>query len=126
MAANKNSAYRVLIVQDDAALAGLLAGLLRHPARSIEIRDSAFEALQFVRHNPVDLVVLDPVMAGRDDAQLTGQIRKWLPRAHIVLCTGYLAGDLARHAETVRSDRNPRERFAAGEVLQIADTYSSE
>ena len=43
---NKQDIYRVLIVDEDAALRELLAGLLRAPNRSVDVRDSARTALE--------------------------------------------------------------------------------
>src|ERR1035438_9730153 len=61
---NKQDIYRVLIVDEDAALRETLAGLLRAPNRSVEVRDGARTALEFLRHNPIDVAFVDAALTG--------------------------------------------------------------
>ena len=61
--------YRVLIVDDDAPVREVLAALLRAPNRSIEMRDSARAALEFLQHDPIDLAFVDAKMPGMTGAE---------------------------------------------------------
>ena len=60
--ANKQEIYRVLIVDENAAMREMLAGLLRAPNRSVEVRDGARAALEFVQHNPIDVAFVDAAL----------------------------------------------------------------
>ncbi|MCX7914961.1 MAG: DNA-binding response regulator, partial [Verrucomicrobiae bacterium] len=53
------SPFRILVVDDEPALCELLAEVLKSLRRSVEVRDTAGGALDFVSRNPVDLAFLD-------------------------------------------------------------------
>ena len=72
MTGTHTNPYRILIVDDEAAICELLAEILKSPTRSIEVRDTARGALEFIAQNPVDLAFLDiniPGMSGLDVAR---------------------------------------------------------
>jgi CheY-like chemotaxis protein len=121
----KKTPYRVLIVDDEPDERDLLAELLSGPNRAVEVRDTARAALEFLQHNPVDLVFLDYRMPGTSGLDLAEQIKAKYPQAHIVMCTGYLveAGcpEIRDSAEHVL-----HKPLNLGEVLQLADAYRDE
>ncbi len=120
------SAYRVLIVDDDPHIRALLAELLTAPHRSIEVRDTPRAALEFVRHNPVDLALLDMMMPGMDGVELAGKIKAKCPQAHVVICTGYFAEAMTASAEANQVDRILQKPLNLGALMQLADAYSEQ
>ena len=88
---SKQVVYRVLIVDEDAGIREMLADLLRAPNRSVEMRDSARAALEFLQHNPVDIAFVDAMLAGTGSKDLADTIRKRCPHAHVVVCAGRLS-----------------------------------
>ncbi len=121
----KKTLYRVLIVDDEPDERDLLAELLSGPNRAVEVCDSARAALEFLQHNPVDLVFLDYRMPQISGLDLAERIKAMHPQAHIVMCTGYLveAGcpEVRHSAEHVL-----HKPLNLGEVLQLADAYTDE
>lgn len=121
----KKTPYRVLIVDDEPDERDLLAELLSGPNRAVEVCDTARAALEFLQHNPVDLVFLDYRMPQINGLDLAEQIKAMHPQAHIVICTGYLveAGcpEVRNSAEHVL-----HKPLNLGEVLQLADAYTDE
>jgi CheY-like chemotaxis protein len=115
--------YRVLVVDDELAERELLAELLSGPRRSVEVCDGPVSALEYLRHNPVDLAFVDHCMPGMTGSDLAEQIRAANPKAHIIICTGYLveAGcpEVLQRAEHVL-----HKPLNLGEVLQLAEAYS--
>jgi two-component system response regulator RegA len=122
----KRDPYRILIVDDDAAICDLLSELLQSPSRSIEVRDTPRAALEFLQRNPVDLAFVDLVMPGMKGTELAKKIKERCPQAHIVICTGYLTEASAAEAQAVPVDCLLEKPLDLGEVLELADSYSTE
>lgn len=126
MADSQNNIYRVLIVDDDPHVRMLLAELMKSPNRSVEVRDTPRAAVEFVRHNPVDLALLDMMMPGMNGVELAKKIKQKCPQAHIVICTGYLAQAAEANAEAHVADKIFEKPLNLGELLQLADAHTSE
>jgi len=124
-AISKPNLYRVLIVDEDAGVREMLAELLRAPNRSIEIRDSARAALEFLQHNAVDIAFVDAMLAGTASQDLADAIRKRCPHAHVVVCAGRLSQpwDAAGHLKKGARDL---QAMQFGETLQLADSCTTE
>ena len=123
---NYKSLYRVLIVDDDPGICRILADVLRAPNRSIDVRDTARAALEFLQHNPIDLAFIDLMMPGTTGEKLAEKIKEQCPRAHVVICTGQLAGTATGEARATNAERVLRKPLNLGEVLQLADSYTTE
>jgi CheY-like chemotaxis protein len=119
----KPNLYRILVVDDDPSIREILAELMRGPRRSVEVRDNARSALEFLDHNPIDLAMLDLMMPGMNGMELAEKIRERCPQAHIVICTGYLASDVKKKG-TAAVDQVVQKPFNIGEILQLAESYS--
>jgi DNA-binding response OmpR family regulator len=82
-------AKRILVVDDDAAVATMLSrALARHGFKPDTCR-TGDEALAKVEEGPYDAAVLDLVMPGRDGADLAGALRAKLPGLTVAFLTGY-------------------------------------
>jgi CheY-like chemotaxis protein len=126
MIENKQNLYRVLIVDDDPAICQIMADLLQAPDRSIEVRDTPRAALEFLDHNPIDLAFVDLMMPGMTGTKLAEKLKERCPQAHVILCTGQLAGAASAEAHPTSAERVLRKPFNLGEVLQLADSYTVE
>jgi CheY-like chemotaxis protein len=122
----KPAVYRILIVDDDAAIRDLLSELLQAPNRSIEARDTPRAALEFLQHNPVDLAFLDLIMPGMNGNELAKKVKELYPRTHIVICTGHLTDASVTEAHAIPVDHLMEKPLDLGELLELADTYSKE
>src|ERR1700722_12132789 len=123
---NKQDIYRVLIVDEDATLRELLAGLLRAPNRSVDVRDSARTALEFLQHNPIDVAFVDAALTGASPQHLTDKIKKLCPHAHDFICAGRLSQPWDTAGRTRKGERVLRQLFNFGEALQLADSCKTE
>jgi DNA-binding NtrC family response regulator len=123
---NKQDIYRVLIVDEDASLRELLAGLLCAPNRSVEVRDGARSALEFLRHNPIDVAFVDAGLTGASAQHLADKIKKLCPHAHVVVCAGRLSQQWDSAGRTRKGDRELRRPFNFGEALPLADSCKTE
>jgi two-component system phosphate regulon response regulator PhoB len=125
MAATTAKPYRVLIVEDDPAARELLAEVLAAPNRSVEVRDSAQAALEFLQQNPVDLAFVQWKLPGISGAKLAEKIKQRCPGAHVLLCTA-LPGTEPLNDAAAKAERFLHESINLGEVLQLADSCSAE
>jgi DNA-binding NtrC family response regulator len=86
---------RVLIVDDEAVIREGIGRLLK--SRKVEAVSAAdgHEALDCLKHQSFDLVLLDIKMPDMDGVELLKQIRSKYPRTHVVMITGYPTIDTA-------------------------------
>jgi two-component system, NtrC family, response regulator AlgB len=118
--------YRVLIVDEDAAMREMLSEILRAPNRSVETCDTPRAALEFLQQNPIDVAFVD-VRSGDASAQnLVNTIRKRCPHARVVICAGQPSQPWADAECTGKGERVLRQPFNFGKVLQLADLYTTE
>jgi len=127
MAANsKQDVYRVLIVDEDAGVREMLAELLYAPNRSVEVRDTARAALEFLQHNPIDVAFVDAMLAGTSAQDFADAIKKRCPHAHVVVCAGRLSRPWDGAGRTKKGERILRQSFNFGEALELADSCTTE
>ena len=76
---------RLLLVDDDASLLKLLAIRLEAEGFEVQTAESAEEALQTLRNNPVELVITDLRMEGASGLDLFEQVRHFYPGLPVVI-----------------------------------------
>jgi DNA-binding NtrC family response regulator len=126
IAANKQDIYRVLVVDENAAMREMLAGLLRAPNRSVEVRDCPRAAAEFVQQNPIDVAFVDAAFTGSSAQHLAETIKKRCPHAHVVVCAGRVSQPWDAAGRSKRGARALRQPFNFGEALQLADSCTTE
>lgn len=67
---------RILIVEDDAALARVLRDNLVFEGFDVECAGEGNLAVRLAREHPLDLVILDVMLPGRDGFELVGLLRR--------------------------------------------------
>ncbi|MBB5206753.1 response regulator [Chiayiivirga flava] len=97
----RESAYRVLVVEDDRGQAMFCESLLRHQGFEVDIASDAQTAQTLLRQRTPDLILLDIQLPDLDGIQLAQRIREQASLAHvpIVFLTG--EDDLDRRAEAM-------------------------
>jgi len=126
MNASSKHPFRVLIVDDEPAIRDMFAELLRSPNRSVDVRDTPRAALEFLEHDPVDLAIVDYALPGMTGTKLAEKIKQKCPQAHIVLCTGYCDDVAAEGTGAANVERVLHKPVDLGEVLELADSYTTE
>jgi len=81
---------RLLVVDDDARMAGVTAEILRRDGHAVDVVNSALEALRLVRADQPDLMVLDFDMPDMDGAEVLDELRREgrLPAFPVLILTG--------------------------------------
>lgn len=88
-------AFNVLLVDDEADFLETL--LKRMKKRNVNVKGvkSGEEALEFLKQNPVDVVVLDVKMPGIDGIQTLREIKKTYPLIEAIMLTGHASLEVA-------------------------------
>jgi two-component system OmpR family response regulator len=90
---------RILVVDDDTAVATMLARALARHGFEIDTARTGDEALTKAAASAYDAAVLDLVMPGRDGADLSGLISARHPGLTIAFLTGYAHSPLIEAAK---------------------------
>jgi DNA-binding response OmpR family regulator len=91
---NGNAVMNVLIVEDDAQVAGLLHRLVREWGHAASIASTGMEALDRLRDAPFDLVLLDVFLPDANGDELLPRINEFWSGRGIVVLTGSDSLDL--------------------------------
>lgn len=67
---------RVLVVEDDAKLAGYLAQALREEGYAVDVAHTGTEGSLLAKTEPYDVVVLDVLLPGRNGFQIVAEMRE--------------------------------------------------
>jgi two-component system response regulator AtoC len=80
---------RVLVVDDDAGVAMVLAGLLRQGGYEVVVASSAREGLELAASSQLDIVLTDLRMPGMDGMALLGALRQQAPDLPVMMLTAH-------------------------------------
>ncbi len=92
--------WRILVVDDDADMARLVAHELTTPRWRCEIAESGAAALAAFRQMEFDVVVTDVRMDGLDGIELLGRLQRLQPDLPVILLTG--GGSIPAAVEAVK------------------------
>jgi two-component system cell cycle sensor histidine kinase/response regulator CckA len=85
---------RLLLVDDDEAVRGVIASILRRAGHDVTVAAGAQQALEATRRmNGIELLVTDIVMPGMSGIELTRELRRATPRLKVLLLSGYPGRD---------------------------------
>ena len=73
----------ILVVDDEEDVVEVLRIRLLKQGYQVEVASNGFEGLEFVRHHPVDLIILDIMMPVMDGTEMASRLRDDPATAHI-------------------------------------------
>ncbi len=88
----------LLIIDDDPALGELLRGLLEYDDLKVRVAKGGTEALDMMRQQVPDVVLLDLAMPGMDGPETFKEIRRDWGAIPVIVYTGYPDSDLMNRA----------------------------
>jgi len=115
-----NSALRVLVVDDEPAIRNMIVMLLEGPDYAVQSFASPIEAARHLESHPVDLAFLDMMMPGMSGLELAAKVKASNPKARVVICTGYLAENVAEMQHAQHVDQVLLKPFQIDDVLKVA------
>ena len=89
------TAPRILIVDDEERFRLTLAKLLKVRDLDVTTLGSGPEALEALKQEPYDVIVLDVRMPGMDGIETLAEIKKLNPNIEVIILTGHASVDAA-------------------------------
>ncbi len=108
---------KILVVDDSASVRGFLEDLLGEEGYRVACAPNAEGALDFLRSNVVDLMLLDIKMPGLSGIELLKQVQLLYPEIPVIMMTGYASLDSAREAILAGSADYVFKPFRNEEIL---------
>ncbi len=91
--------FRVLIVDDEPELTEALADVLELKGIEVATADNGAQALERLRSEPFDCVLMDIMMPGMNGVETLRRAREIVPGIIVILMTAYTVDDLMEEAE---------------------------
>ena len=88
--------FKVLFVDDEADFLETILKRMKKRRINVSGVESGNEALAFLAHTPVDVVVLDVRMPGMDGIQTLTEIKRKNPLTEVIMLTGHASLETAR------------------------------
>lgn len=85
---------KVLVVDDDEHFRALARSILEPAGFEVLESEDITQCLSQLRRGPIDVVILDMVMPGRDGIEAVGQLKRLFPEIRIVAVSGADRSDL--------------------------------
>ena len=85
---------KVLLVDDEVEFSRVLSLRLERRGLEVGTAGGADEAVEALKEHPVDVVLLDIKMPGRDGVQLLGEIKRQYPEIAVVMLTAHAESDI--------------------------------
>jgi signal transduction histidine kinase len=112
---------RVLVVDDEREIAGLLADILRTDGHQVETARTGHDALELLAGHPFDLVLTDVRMPGLDGFGLCREIEQRHPplAGRVVFVTGDVLSEASRAQLEALGRPSLGKPFAFSDVLRV-------
>ncbi len=115
------SGTRVLVVDDDEGMRAVLRRMLEADGCHVVERDSGLHVLEFLRSEPIDLVILDKEMPGISGLDLLPLLRREFPHVPIVFVTAFGGRQVAGSAIRLGAASYLEKPFRLGQLRDVID-----
>jgi two-component system response regulator AtoC len=92
---------RILVVEDDAALAELFIQIFHERGHAIDRADDVASAVAVLVSEPFDVVLADLRLPGASGLELLAWVRRHRPSTRVILASAFVTRELATHARTL-------------------------
>ncbi len=90
-----NQCIKILIVDDDKAIAGILKDTVADKDRTVEVCHDGVEAIECIRHHRYDLIIVDLVMPRAGGVDVLRYAKKTNPDVLVIIFTGHASIETA-------------------------------
>jgi CheY-like chemotaxis protein len=114
---------RLLLVDDDEAVRGVIARILSRAGHEVTVASDAQEALRAVEEigSRLELLITDVVMPGMSGVELSRELRRRYPELKVLLFSGYPGRDSASVGAAERDVEYLAKPVAPRELLERID-----
>lgn len=113
-------ALRILLVDDDALIRGVLPDMLMHLGHQVEMASSGLEAIRRLEAGlEADLIILDHHMPGLSGAETLPRILRLRPGLRVLVATGFLDNDLRLLLAEFPAVRAVQKPFSVAELRRV-------
>jgi diguanylate cyclase (GGDEF)-like protein len=109
--------HRVLIVDDEEMVRDLVCSLLSKCGHTCEMAKGGIEALEKIKNDSFDAVVIDIVMPDMDGITLTEELLKLYPKFPVMVMTGHAEEDSAGSAIAAGAQEFIKKPFFVDEFI---------
>lgn len=81
---------RILVIDDQEAVRKLFRAILEDLGHQVEIADNGNTGLEAYHKSPIDLVITDILMPGKDGLEVIQELRQENPDVKIIVITSYM------------------------------------
>ena len=101
MGPSTDQPIRSVVVDDDLAIGGILGELISAQHVAVQVFSDAGQAMQYVKKQPVDIVITDLLMPGASGLDILSLAKEKNPEAIVIIITGH--GTLETAIEAVKN-----------------------
>jgi len=98
MREEKGRQIKILVVDDDKAIADILKDLLSDKKRSVDVCHDGLEAIESIQKEPYDLIITDLVLPKVGGLDVLKYAKETKPDAVVIIITGYASLETALQA----------------------------
>ncbi len=114
-----HNASRILVVDDEDSIREVLTDFLTMEGYSVVAVDSGEKAVARLGRELFDAVLLDLKMPGMDGLELLGHVKRTLPRAFVMMMTGFGTVETAISAMKAGADDYVLKPFKVQDVINL-------
>ena len=89
----------VLIVDDDVGILETMSDILKDHCFNVAIADNGYMAIELIRENTFDVILMDIKMPGIDGVETYRRIKRFNPQAKVIFMTAYAHEDRLAEAK---------------------------
>jgi DNA-binding NtrC family response regulator len=98
-----NEQAKVLIVDDDQGMVDTLADILGEAGFRVGKAEDGYKAVELVKDNGIDMVLMDIRMPGMDGVETFRQLKEIKPDIKVIMMTAYAMDDLIEEARRLKA-----------------------
>lgn len=117
-----SSRRKILVVDDQDSQRLALASILEDEGHEVLEAESGYQAIDTVKENSIDLVLMDIKMPGINGVQAFREIKKVSPQTTVVMMTGFAVEDLVQAALDEGAFSVIYKPFDVGKVIRLVES----
>jgi DNA-binding NtrC family response regulator len=116
-----SSKVKILIVDDESVVRQAFVRILSSDRCIVEAVDNGADALQKMREQPFDVVLLDLKMPGMDGMTVLRTIKENWPESEVIIVTGYAALQTAKESVALGAFDYMAKPVGPDEVISVTN-----